>query len=103
MAAAATKVQPPRDIPRKRVLLRGTLFTPHGAQTIWIRDISPSGAQVTSEDRLPAGCDVILKRGGIFAAARVIRSNDGGAEVTFYRHLDERDIASAVQPGVGRE
>ena len=103
MAAAAKKVQPPRDIPRKRVLLRGTLFTPHGAQTIWIRDISPSGAQVTSEDRLPAGCDVILKRGGIFAAAQSSRSNDSGAEITFYRQLDERDIASAVQPGVGRE
>ncbi|HZC38334.1 MAG TPA: hypothetical protein VE221_06640 [Sphingomicrobium sp.] len=103
MAVAAKKVEPPTAIPRKRVLLRGILFTPHGAQTVWIRDISPSGAQVTSEDRLPAGCDVILKRGGIFAAGRVVRSNEGGAEVTFYRDLDERDIASAVLPGAGRD
>jgi hypothetical protein len=102
-AVAAKDVQPPRDAARKRVLLRGTLFTPHGAQIVWIRDISPSGALVTSEDRLPAGCDVILKRAAIFAAARVIRSNEGGAEVTFYRNLDERDIASAVQSGAGRD
>ena len=65
----------------------------------WIRDISPSGALVTSEDRLPAGCDVILKRGNIFAAGHITRSNDSGAEVAFYRELEERDIASAVQPG----
>ena len=103
MAAAAKKVQPPPAVPRKRVLLRGTLFTPHGAQTVWIRDISPKAALVTSEDRLPAGVDLILKRGGIFAAGRVIRSNEGGAEVTFYRDLDQRDIASAVSPGAGRD
>lgn len=103
MTVAAKKVPPPPAVARKRVLLRGILFTPHGAQTIWIRDISPVGALVTSEDRLQAGVDVILKRGGIFAAGRVIRSNEGGAEVTFYRDLDERDIASAVLPGAGRD
>ena len=68
MAVAAKKVQPARDVARRRVLLRGTLFTPHGAQTVWIRDIWPSGAMVTSDDHLPADCDVVLKRGSIFAA-----------------------------------
>lgn len=101
MGVVAKDVHPPRDSSRKRVLLRGTLFTPHGAQTVWIRDISASGALVTSEDRLPAGCDVILKRGSIFAAAHIARSNDSGAEIAFYRELEERDIASAVQPGSG--
>ncbi|MEO8453732.1 MAG: hypothetical protein ABI454_01105 [Sphingomicrobium sp.] len=99
MGVVAKDVHPPRDSSRKRVLLRGTLFTPHGAQIVWIRDISPSGALVTSEDRLPAGCDVILKRGNIFAAGHIARSNDSGAEIAFYRELEEREIASAVQPG----
>jgi hypothetical protein len=103
MAVAAKKVQPPSDVARRRVLLRGTLFTPHGAQVVWIRDISRSGALVTSEDRLPAGCDVVLKRGAIFAAGHIARANDSGAEVAFYRELEERDIASAVQPGLARD
>lgn len=96
-AAVAAEVERPRSGSSKRVLLRATLFTPHGAYTVWIRDISPSGALVTSGDRLPADCDVILKRGDFFAAARLAGFNDVGAEVSFYRNLDEDEIASAVQ------
>ena len=103
MAVAAKKVQPARDVARRRVLLRGTLFTPHGPLTVWIRDIWPAGALVTSDDRLPADCDVVLKRGAIFAAAHIGRSKDSGAEIAFYRELADGDIASAVQPALARD
>jgi hypothetical protein len=80
------------------VLLRASLFAPRGAYTVWIRDISASGALVTSSDRLPTGCDVVLKRGEFFAAGRISASTESGAELSFYRKLDEIEIESAVQP-----
>ena len=46
---------------------------------------------------------MVLKRGAIFAAGHIARSNDSGAEVAFYRELEERDIASAVQPALARD
>ena len=97
MAAVAKNVHPPRNSAQAR-LLRGTLFTPHGAQTVWIRDISPSGALVTSEDRLPAGCDVILKRGSIFAAGRVTVRTTAARRSTSTA-ISTSATASAVQLG----
>jgi len=76
--------------------MRGTLFSPVGAHVVWIREISPSGALITSNDRLPTGCDVALQRGALFAAARIARSNDSGAEVKFYRDLEDSDLATAL-------
>ena len=96
MATAAEDVQPPRKAVRKRVLIRGTLFAPQGAYVVWIREIWATGALVASEDRLPNGCDVILKRGAIFAAGHVTSSDGTGAGIKFYRKLAERDIATAV-------
>ena len=52
MATLSEDMQPPRNGARKRVLMRGTLFTPDGAYVIWIRDISNTGALVTCKDRL---------------------------------------------------
>lgn len=83
---------------RKRVLIRGILFAPDGAHDVWIRDISTEGALVTSKDRLPGNCDVILKRGSIFAAARVAAFTDTGTEVKFYRSLTDDAVALASQP-----
>jgi hypothetical protein len=98
MATAAENIEGPRKGARKRVLMRGTLFTPDGAFVIWIRDVSSTGALISCKDRLPTGCDVIFKRGGVFAAAHVAWSNETGAGVNFYRDLTDDDIAAATLP-----
>ena len=98
MATAAEDLQASRKGMRKRVLMRGTLFTPDGAYVIWIRDISTTGALVSCKDRLPTDCDVIFKRGPIFAAAHVAWVNDTGAGVKFYRDLSDDIVATAVLP-----
>jgi hypothetical protein len=96
MATAATELDPSRNGARKRVLIRGTLFSSQGTHVIWIRDISPTGALVSSQDRLPAYGDVALKRGGMFVAARVMASTEAGAELQFYRELKATEIDSAT-------
>lgn len=98
MATAADDVQPPRKGARKRVLMRGTLFTPEGAHVVWIRDISNDGALVAGDSKLPVDCDVIFKRGPLFAAARIAWSNETGAGVKFYRDLADCEVASAELP-----
>src|SRR5215212_8596062 len=103
MATAAKELQSARKSDRKRVLMRGTVFTPEGAFVVWLRDISSTGALIAGETRLPTDCDVIFKRGPIFAAAKVAWSNDTGAGLEFYRNLDKYEIASAELPLPNRE
>jgi len=103
MATAAEQVGAPRKGARTRVLMRGTVYTPEGASMVWIRDISSTGALVQGESPLPSECDVIFKRGPIFAAARIAWSNDTGAGIEFYRNLAECEVASAVLPLPNRE
>jgi hypothetical protein len=98
MATAAEDIDGPRKGARKRVLMKGTLFTPDGAYTIWIRDVSNTGALVSCKDRLPIDCDVIFKRGPIFAAAHIAWSNETGAGVKFYRDLSDDIVAAAALP-----
>src|SRR4051794_10134721 len=81
MATVAKDVQPPRKGERRRVLMRGTVYSPDGAHVVWIRDVSHDGALVSGDDRLPTGCDVIFKRGAIFAAGCVAWSNETGAGI----------------------
>lgn len=95
--AAPTDPASPTDR-RTRVLMRGVVFAPSGAAMVWIRNISSEGALVTADDPLPAQCDVILKRGPIFAAARVTTSDRSGAGLEFYRQLDDQELASAHLP-----
>ena len=83
---------------RKRVLMRGTIFAPNGAHVVWIRDISNKGALVSADDPLPEDCDVIFKRGPIFAAAMVAWSKDRLAGIEFYRDLPEEHLSSASLP-----
>ena len=73
------------------------------AFVVWLRDISSTGALIAGETRLPTDCDVIFKRGPIFAAAKVAWSNDTGAGLEFYRNLDKYEIASAELPLPNRE
>lgn len=98
MGSVAQDIQGPRKGARKRVLMRGTLFTPDGAFVIWIRDISTVGALISCKDRLPTNCDVIFKRGPIFAAAHIAWANETGAGVKFYRDLNDDAVAAATLP-----
>ncbi len=103
MSTAARDVQAARSGERRRVLMRGTVYSPDGAHIIWIRDISNDGALVSGDDRLPSDCDVIFKRGPIFAAARIAWSNETGAGIKFYRDLADCDVASAELPLPSRD
>jgi hypothetical protein len=91
MATVVDTKSPPNA--GKRVLMRGTLLSLHGEHAIWIKDISSGGAVVSSQDRLPANCDVVLKRGTIFVAGRIGPAGEGGASVSFYRELDDRELS----------
>jgi hypothetical protein len=103
MATVAKDFQPARKAERKRVLMRGTVFTPDGASAVWIRDISSTGALVAGADPLPVNCDVIFKRGPIFAAAHIAWSNETGAGLRFYRDLADCEVASAELPLANRD
>jgi hypothetical protein len=103
MATVAKDVQAARKGERRRVLMRGTVFTPEGAHVVWIRDISSDGALVSADDRLPADCDVIFKRGPIFAAGHIAWSNETGAGVKFYRDLADCDVTAAALPLPNRD
>jgi hypothetical protein len=85
---------------RKRVLMRGTVYAPTGAHLVWIRDVSRTGALVNSENPLDEGCDVIFKRGPIFAAAHVAWAKGTSAGLQFYRPLEDDKLllASAQVP-----
>lgn len=102
MATAAKKVQPANKAGRKRVLIRATVYAPEGPFTVWIRDISNGSAQVTSETRLPVGCDVIVKRGPLFAAASIAKSDASGSVLEFYRDLSADEIESVLTPVIAR-
>lgn len=55
-----------------------------------------TGAQVTSREKLPTGCDVVLKRGSLFAAARVASVSGDEATLRFYRELSDDEIERAL-------
>ena len=91
-----------RNTRRTRVLMTGTLLTPHGAQKVVIRDVSPTGAQVTAPDLIQADCDAILKRGTLFVAAKVAWSDGKEAGIRFYRDLTPAEVDSTFHPVVLR-
>jgi hypothetical protein len=91
-----SKVGTGRTADHRRVLIAGMLVTPAGDRRVMIRDISPAGAQVTSREKIPNGCDAILKRGSLFAAARVASVNGDEASLDFYRELSDDEIERAL-------
>ena len=97
MAANISRVQSPRNAKRVRVLMTGTVFTPDGARSVRVQDLSATGALVVSDASLAAGCDAIFKKGPIFAAARVAWSADYQAGLRFYRELTQSEIDSAFR------
>ena len=87
-----TKIKPSRETKRARVLMVGSLMTPDGARRVTIRGISRTGAQVACDENIPANCDVLFKRGDLFAAAHVAWANKGEAGLKFYREISEEEI-----------
>jgi hypothetical protein len=83
-----------RSSHRTRVLMGGILFTPEGVQRVRIRDVSPTGAQVTGETAIPHACDAIFKRGSVFVAAKITRSRQAEAGLEFYRELSSAEVDS---------
>lgn len=83
---------------RTKVLMIGTLLTPEGAQKVKIRDISSTGAHLSSTGRITDGCDALFKRGSLFAAARVAWSRNDQAGIEFYRDLSPTEVASTFHP-----
>jgi hypothetical protein len=84
---AHSEIKAGRTGKRARVLMVGSLMTPDGARRVTIRDISRVGAQVACEEQIPANCDVLFKRGTLFAAAHVAWVNKGEAGLKFYREI----------------
>ena len=103
MATAALPVAQQRKDKRTRVLMRGTVYSPEGAVVVKIRDISPEGAYVIGDDPLPSNCDVIFKRGSMFVAALIRRSDRTGAGLEFYRPLNDEELQSANLPLPNRD
>ena len=93
------KVEEGRPTEHRRVLIAGMLVTPAGDRRIMIRDIPPAGAQVTCRERLVNNCDVLVKRGSLFAAARMVAVNGDEAELRFYRELTDEEIERALLTG----
>lgn len=98
MATVAKDTSASREGARKRVLVRGTLFTPTGDHVVWVRDVSAEGALVAGKYPIPTNCDVIFKRGDVFVAAHVAWANETGAGVNFYRELSDWEVAAATVP-----
>lgn len=94
MASAATSLEIERAAPRRHVLLTGTLMTPEGAVQVRVGEISRSGAQIWVERPIRADCDAVYKRGSLFAAARVIWSEEHHAGLQFYRDFPLNDLVS---------
>jgi hypothetical protein len=94
-----SKVKSARQADHRRVLIAGTLVTPAGDRRVMIRDISSTGAQVTCREKLPGNCDVLLKRGSLFAAARVAEISGDEAGLRFYRELSDDEIERALMSG----
>ena len=96
------KVEMPGRTRRTRVLMNAVLVTPAGAQKVTIRDISRSGAQVAGKDKIPKDCDVLFKRGSLFAAARVAWVSGDEAGLRFYRELSPDEIDGTLPAALMR-
>ena len=77
-----------RAADRDRVLLGATIVSPSGSHNVRVRDFSPSGCQVVSDETLPCGVDAIFQRAGLFAAARIVWSEGKEAGLKFYREVE---------------
>ena len=72
---------------RKRVLIRATLISTEGPQTVRVKDLTSEGAGICCDVPLKLGSDVILERFDLFVAARVVWAEGSNAGLEFYRPL----------------
>jgi hypothetical protein len=78
-----------RRIDRKHVLMTATIISADGQSMAKILDLSPSGARrIACNLPLSADSDVIFRRDGTFAAARVAWTDGTCAGLEFYRQSD---------------
>ncbi len=89
---ANTRLKHSRSDNHARVLMVGSLTTHDGVRKVTIRDISRNGAQIACDEHIPADCDVMFKRGTLFAAAHVAWADKGEAGLRFYREISEEEI-----------
>ena len=83
-----------RAVDRKRVLLKASFITVDGTLEVRVYDLTVSGARIACDRVLPAGEDVVFKRGGLFAPARIVWSNRAGMGISFYREIPASDLAA---------
>jgi len=77
------------------VLLHATLIDTGGAQTVRLRDLTSEGAGIACQAPLRSGSDVILRRGDLFIAARVVWARGMTAGLEFYRPVDPQELAAS--------
>ena len=85
-----------RHSERKRVLMRAMIIDPNGTHQATIRNLSAAGAQLSSTKTPRADCDVLFKRGAIFAAARVVWASGKNYGIEFYRVIDAANLPPAA-------
>jgi hypothetical protein len=89
---------------RKAVLMRAILIGVDGVQQVRLKDLAREGAGIASQVPLATGSDVILKRGDLFIAARVVWANGMTAGIEFYRPLtdgpEDSRYAAARAPSI---
>lgn len=94
-------IESTRRISRTRVLMTGVLVGRDGTQKVTIRDVSKSGAQIATRDRIGEGSDVLLSRGPLFAAAKVVWARGAEAGLKFYRDLSTDEVEGTLPDVVG--
>lgn len=67
--------------------MRATLIATDGAQTVRLKDLTSDGAGIACQVPLRSGSDVILRKGDLFIAARVVWAEGLTAGLEFYRPL----------------
>jgi hypothetical protein len=72
---------------RTRVLMRAALISIDGVQDVRVKDLTSDGAGICCQVPLECGIDVILKRGDLFIAARVVWAEGTSAGLEFYQPL----------------
>lgn len=80
---------------RNSVLMRATLIGTDGAQTVRVKDLTSEGAGIACQVPVEVGSDVILRRGDLFIAARVVWADGMGAGLQFYRAVEPEELAAS--------
>ena len=83
---------------RRRVILRATLIGACSAQTVRIKDLTGDGAGLECQVPVEARSDVVLRRGDLFIAARVVWADGLAAGLEFYRPVEPHELAAAFSP-----